>query len=93
MGYERINLNTLFQQSTFYPIVYYKSPVIGVKDILLRITAQLKQIVAILLVNGARPEADVVKRAEEEGIAILSTKENAFQVSGKVFNLFPGSGN
>jgi predicted transcriptional regulator len=55
--------------------------------------AQLKQIVAILLVNGARPEADVIKRAEEEGIAILSTKENAFQVSGKVFSLFPNSGN
>jgi predicted transcriptional regulator len=55
--------------------------------------AQLKQIVAILLVNGAKPGVDVINRAKEEGIAILSTKENAFQVSGKVFNLFPSSGN
>ena len=52
--------------------------------------AQLKRIVAILMVNGARPDQDVLTRAKEEGIFILSCKENAFQVSGKAFALLAG---
>jgi len=52
--------------------------------------AQLKRIVAILLVNGIKPELDVINRAKEEGIYILSCNENAFQVSGKAFALISG---
>ncbi len=50
--------------------------------------AQLKRIAAIILVNNAAPEEAVIERAKEEGIYILVSKLNAFQVSGKVYNLF-----
>ena len=50
--------------------------------------AQLKRIAAIILVNNSTPDETVIERAKEEGIHILCTKLNAFQVSGKVYNLF-----
>lgn len=49
--------------------------------------AQLKKISAIILVNGIKPEDAVRQRAKEEGIFILSTKDNSFVASGKVYNL------
>lgn len=50
--------------------------------------AQLKQIAAILLVNGVQPDSDVIAKAREEGIWLLSSPDNAFQVSGKAYLVF-----
>lgn len=50
--------------------------------------AQLKRVVAILLVNGVQPDRDVIDRAREEGIYLLSSQDNAFQVSGKAYQVF-----
>ncbi|MBK7214229.1 MAG: serine kinase [Bacteroidales bacterium] len=48
--------------------------------------ASLKDLSAILLVKGQQPDADMLELAEEEGIAVLGSDENSFEVSGKVFN-------
>ncbi len=49
--------------------------------------AQLKKIPAILIANGGTPSEEVLKKAKEEGITILSSKEGAFELSGKLYNL------
>ncbi len=47
--------------------------------------AKLKKISAVLIVNGGIPQEDVVKKAEEEGVILLTTEENSFEVSGKIY--------
>lgn len=49
--------------------------------------AQLKKIAGIILVNGIKPDDAVKERAKEEGIFIVTTKDNSFVASGKVYNL------
>ena len=49
--------------------------------------ASLKDISAIILVNGFKPEEDAAFQSNEEQIPILGTKEGAFEISGKLFNL------
>lgn len=49
--------------------------------------AQLKKIAGIIMVNGVKPDAPVMERAKDEGIFILSTPDNSFQASGKVYQL------
>lgn len=43
--------------------------------------AALKQIAAIIIVNGRSVDADTVAKAEEEGIAILLSSKSAFEMS------------
>ena len=49
--------------------------------------ASLKELSAILLVKGNKPEDDMLEQAIEEGIPVLGTDEQTFEVSGKVFEL------
>jgi len=49
--------------------------------------ASLKELPAIILVKGFRPEADMLEHASAEGIAVLGSSENTFEISGKVYNL------
>lgn len=49
--------------------------------------ATLKELSGIILVNNRIPEADTVKKAEEEGIPILMTSRPAFEVVGRLYNL------
>jgi predicted transcriptional regulator len=49
--------------------------------------ASLKDLSAILLVKGFKPEKDTIEQSNEEGIPILGTTENAFTVVGNLFNL------
>ena len=49
--------------------------------------ASLKELAAILLVKGIKPEQAVLEKAEEEGIPILGTPEDTFTISGKLFQL------
>ncbi len=52
--------------------------------------AKVVGIPAILICKGIRPDAEVLKKAEAEGIAILSSHEAAFEIAGKVYRLlFP----
>lgn len=49
--------------------------------------ATLKDLAAILLINGCKPEEDMLAHAEEEGIPVLGSAEAAFEVSGKLYQL------
>ena len=49
--------------------------------------ASLKDLSAILLTRNLEPEFDMLAQAEREGIPILGTNENAYEISGKLYNL------
>jgi hypothetical protein len=50
--------------------------------------ARLKNLAAIILVNGRRLEDSALGRAREEGVIILSTSESAFAITGALSALF-----
>ena len=49
--------------------------------------AALKDLSAILIVNGGRPEKDMIGAAETEGIVLLGTQERTFAACGKLYKL------
>ncbi|MCD8185067.1 MAG: serine kinase [Rikenellaceae bacterium] len=49
--------------------------------------ATLKDLSAIILVKGFLPDEDTVAVAVEEGVPLLSTKDQAFEISGKLYRL------
>ncbi len=49
--------------------------------------ASLKELSAILLVKGNKPEDDMLEQAKEEGIPVLGTTEQTFETAGKVYQL------
>lgn len=49
--------------------------------------ASLKDLAAIILVKGFKPDAEAVASSEEEGIPILGTDMQAFELSGKLYGL------
>ncbi|WP_075602235.1 DRTGG domain-containing protein [Saccharicrinis aurantiacus] len=49
--------------------------------------SSLKDASAILMVKGLSPEASTIKMSEEEGIPILGTELETFEISGKLFML------
>ncbi len=49
--------------------------------------ASLKDLAAVVLVKGYTPDEDTKEQADSEGIPVLSTKEESFVISGKLFEL------
>ncbi len=49
--------------------------------------ASLKELAAIILVKGYEPEADAAEQSNVEGIPILSSEEEAFELTGKLFEI------
>jgi len=49
--------------------------------------ASLKDLAGIILVKGFIPNTDTVALSQSEGIAILGTDMEAFELSGKLYNL------
>ncbi len=49
--------------------------------------ASLKDVAAIILVKGYKPEEAALVQSNEEGIPILGTELEAFEISGKLFAL------
>lgn len=49
--------------------------------------ATLKELSGIILVNNRVPEADTLKKADEEGIPILVSSLPAFEIAGLLYNL------
>jgi hypothetical protein len=47
--------------------------------------AQLKNLAAIVIVNGRQPEADMTARAAEHGVAIVTTPLTAFDAAGRLY--------
>ena len=49
--------------------------------------ASLKELSAVILIKGNAPDADMLAQAEDEGIPVLGTNEEAFETTGKLYNL------
>jgi predicted transcriptional regulator len=49
--------------------------------------ASMKEISAIIIVNGRRPDEETLKKAEEEKVPVLGTNMNAFKIVGKIYQL------
>ncbi|MCF8338327.1 MAG: serine kinase [Bacteroidales bacterium] len=49
--------------------------------------ASLKDLAAIVLVKGLKPDKDMEAQSHEEGVPVLSTKEEAFETAGRIFEL------
>lgn len=49
--------------------------------------ASLKDLSAVILVKGFEPEEDMANQSNEEGIPVLGTTENTFDICGKLYNL------
>ena len=49
--------------------------------------ASLKELAAILLVKGNKPEEDMLEQAMDEGIPVLGTDAQTFETTGKVYQL------
>lgn len=49
--------------------------------------ASLKELAAVILVKGYEPEAEAAEQSNTEGIPILSSEEEAFELTGKLYQL------
>ena len=49
--------------------------------------ASLKDLAAIIIVNGINPDEDVVTTAESEGVVLLGTTGRSFDICGKLYKM------
>lgn len=49
--------------------------------------ASLKELAAIIIVNGGKPDENVLKRAEIEGVVVLSTEQRSFTICGRLYKI------
>lgn len=49
--------------------------------------ASLKDLAAIIVVKGHVPEEDTTAKSEKEGIPILTTREETFEITGRLYEL------
>lgn len=49
--------------------------------------AVLTEIKAILFADGVEPEAELIEKAEEEGIALLKSTRHTFELAGEIYSL------
>lgn len=49
--------------------------------------ASLKDVSAVIIVNGFKPESDTINQSNEENIPILLTNKSAFEISGELYAL------
>jgi predicted transcriptional regulator len=47
--------------------------------------ASLKDLAAVILVKGLQPDEDTLKHSEEEGIPLLGTEMETFEIAGKIY--------
>ncbi|HQH41213.1 MAG TPA: DRTGG domain-containing protein [Bacteroidales bacterium] len=49
--------------------------------------ASLKELSAIILVRGNKPDAETLRKSNEENIPLLGTEYDAFEITGQLYNL------
>ncbi|MBM3710021.1 MAG: serine kinase, partial [Actinobacteria bacterium] len=54
--------------------------------------AVLKELAGIIIVNGRKPEAETLKKAEQENIPVMVTELPAFEIIGKLYGLLRSLG-
>ena len=52
--------------------------------------ASLKDLAAVVLVKGIRPEDNFLKQSMEEEVPVLGTDLQAFEISGELYGLLKG---
>jgi serine kinase of HPr protein (carbohydrate metabolism regulator) len=52
--------------------------------------ASLKELAAVVLVKGYEPEPGTREHGDKENIPVLGTEEEAFEISGKIYQLLKG---
>lgn len=53
--------------------------------------ASLRDLPAIVIVNGNKPSEEMIAKAISEGIALLGTQNGAFETGGKIWNILNGN--
>jgi predicted transcriptional regulator len=49
--------------------------------------ASLRELSGVILVNGNRPDQDMLAQANEEGIPVLGTSKGAFETAGQLYQI------
>ena len=49
--------------------------------------ASLKELACVVLVKGNKPDDDMLEQAKDDGIPVLGTTEQTFEVAGKIYQL------
>jgi predicted transcriptional regulator len=49
--------------------------------------ASLKELAAIILVKGIEPEADTIEQSNQEGIPVLGTNLETYEIVGKLYQM------
>jgi hypothetical protein len=49
--------------------------------------AVLKELAGIVLANGREPAAETIEHAEKEGVPILGTPVNAYELAGRLYGI------
>ncbi len=47
--------------------------------------ASLKDLAAVIIVKGLQPDSETLKHSEEEGIPLLGTEMETFEIAGKIY--------
>ena len=50
--------------------------------------ASLKDLAAVIIVKGLQPDPETVKHSEDEGIPLLGTQMETFEIAGKIYKEF-----
>lgn len=54
--------------------------------------ASLKDLAAIIIVKNLKPEEDMLEQCNREGIPVLLTEQNTFEIVGKLYQLCINNG-
>lgn len=49
--------------------------------------ASLKELAAVILVKNLEPDSEMVQKSDEEGIPVLGTNAETFEISGKLYEI------
>jgi hypothetical protein len=49
--------------------------------------AALKDVSAVIITENAQPDAEVIEKANEQGVILLSTEKPSFEIAGKLWEL------
>jgi hypothetical protein len=49
--------------------------------------AKLRDLAGIIIINNRKPDEETLRRAKDEKVTLLASRETAFRVSGKLYDL------
>ena len=55
--------------------------------------ASLKELAAIIVVNGNKPSADCIEQSNKDQIPVFSTEMKTFEIAGKLYKLLSANEN